>query len=352
MISRGALEKMGFYAVADNLYRIELDHYVIDFLQNSSSHLTVCFEHMGRPEAIPDRNRLGWGHTLLERKTNHSGLMIKPDYSNWYRQHGLFEFLKSLGEVSFFASFDRVMTYGGSMGGYGAIAFADVCQADIVLSMNPQATLNTEIASWEPRFKGGKAEDWSGPLCLASEGCKNAAEVYLVFDRRFDLDRKHIELLDIPYANELNIPYVGHFIPRHLKNMGFLGDLYYSIAEGEYDPVSWRRNFRKRRFLADYRENLLKKTSKSRRKQLTDVFSNLQLSETKEKVEMERKEKRIIARALGYGAWASKFKNDNPDATDDEMKMAWDQDREDETTAALRGLASLERAGYKVVPAS
>ncbi|MCP9483469.1 hypothetical protein NNA36_16005 [Shimia sp. CNT1-13L.2] len=349
-LSQRSLKKMGFSQVEPNLYRAHLEHYAVDLFVQEKTQLTVCFDHLGRPEALPTREREGWGKSFLESHTDHSGLFIKPDRTNWFREPGLIEFLRSIGDIGLFSNFKKTMTYGGSMGGYAAIAFADLCHATTVFSLNPQATLRQDAVPWEPRFLNGKEEDWDGPLWLASDGCKKASKVFLVYDRQFTLDRKHVEMMDLPNVVELNVPFVGHKVPKHLRNMGCLDDLYHSISEENYDTCTWQKRVRARRKLPEYRETLLSSASGPRKRTLEKILARLKLLDPEELANLERKEKRDLARIIGFSTWIARYKSDNPSAPQEEIKIAWAEARESETQAGIRALAAVERAGYQIVP--
>jgi len=76
----------------------------------------------------------------------------------------LLDFFIQMNKSGFFHGFEQVMTYGGSMGGYGALAYADAVNAGVVLSINPQATLSERLAPWETRFSQGKNSSGKGRL--------------------------------------------------------------------------------------------------------------------------------------------------------------------------------------------
>lgn len=253
---RDVLKQSGFVHLRGNIYSIEMEHYTVDVLLRPSSDLVVCFDHAGIAENNLSRRRLGWGFNFVREHTDMAGVFVKPTESNWFRPSGLYDLCEKLAGLGFSQTFNSVLNYGGSMGGYAALAYADAFQADKVLAMNPQATLASEIVPWEKRFPRGRNQEWSSWPVNAADGCKSSKKVILVFDRRCAEDAAHIKLLNIPNATELNIPFVGHGVPYHLSKMGLLERLFSDVAQNTFDLTNWRRNVRKRRSLDAYKDRI------------------------------------------------------------------------------------------------
>lgn len=66
----------------------------------------------------------------------------------------------------------------------------------------------------------------------------------------------HVDLLDVPGRIDLNIPFVGHGIPYHLRRMGLLERLFADIAEHSFDAATWRQLVRARRDLDVYKARI------------------------------------------------------------------------------------------------
>lgn len=256
MTHKETLERIGFFKRRPRVFSIELEDYTVDIFMRPRAKLVVCFDHAGIAENNPDRARTGWGFNFLHKHTEYAGLFVKPTSSNWFRKPGLYDLCAKMRDEGLFDHFTDVMTYGGSMGGYAALAYADAFCASSVLSLNPQATLADDLAPWETRFGRGKAQDWSTTPRIASEGCQKPAKVIVGFDRRCAEDARHVDMLDIPHMTELNIPFIGHGIPYHLAKMGLLERLFFDVAENRFDVAEWRRLVRARRALDDYKTRI------------------------------------------------------------------------------------------------
>lgn len=56
-------------------------------------------------------------------------------------------------------------------------------------------------------------------------------------------------------------------------------------------------------------------------------------------------------RTIGRGVWLTGYKAEHPEATREEVKLAWAEARKDFTRIGMRALKTLENAGMKVVAA-
>lgn len=252
------LRKLNFKSQDGRFWTAIIEGYAIDFLLRSTRNLTICFDHAGPARKKANTSREAWGYRFLEENFDHSGLFIKPLVSDWFRGKALLNLFKQLNEIGFFDKFDTVVNYGGSMGGYGAIAYADVCKAKSLLAYNPQATLKKDIVPWEKRFNWAPTQDWEGPLWNAADGCRSAQYVFVVFDPHHGNDRRHVAMLDVPSRVDLVIPYVGHRTPLHLANLGMSTNLFRDVTNGTFDLTEWNMTIRRRRSLEVYYQGLLR----------------------------------------------------------------------------------------------
>lgn len=252
------LKKLNFESEDGRFWTCIIEGYAIDFLLRSTGNLTICFDHAGPARKKADTKREAWGYHFLEKNSDHSGLFIKPIVSDWFRGKPLLHLFETLNEAGFFDAFDTVTNYGGSMGGYGAIAFADLCKAKIVLAYNPQATLSKTAVPWERRFNWAPPQDWEGRLWNAADGCRSADGVFVVFDPHHGNDRRHVAMLDVPNRVDLVIPYVGHRTPLHATNLGVAKKLFQDVTNGTFDLNEWNAAIRKRRSLEVYYQGLLR----------------------------------------------------------------------------------------------
>jgi len=243
---------------AGSRFLIDLPHYRIDmFLAHNCAGLVVTFEPLGRKKTLGDR-REGWGMKVLQ-ELGYSVMAIMFKECDWYRQTDLQVFFAQMRARGFFQGFKQVITYGGSMGGFAALAHADAVSATIALSINPQASLSAQLAPWENRFNFVNRADWEGDFTNAAVGFKNVRQAYVIYDPLFTLDARHVQLLsaDNPGLIKLKIPVVGHLMPQWMAEMGLLKPTIKAIFSGQFSELAFYQQVRKRRSIRRYWQMLI-----------------------------------------------------------------------------------------------
>jgi tetratricopeptide (TPR) repeat protein len=127
----------------------------------------------------------------------------------------------------------RVVAYGSSMGGYGAIRFGGMAGASVALAISPQFSIDPRTARFERRWKSDSERiDFSLERTLAAPFVGAA---YIVYDPR-DLDRRHVErfrrrtrVIDVALAG------VGHPATGALAEAGLLTDLVLDFVADRLD---------------------------------------------------------------------------------------------------------------------
>lgn len=186
---------------------ISTPNYTIEGHIYDTRSLVITFENAGATNH-DDPFRLGWGAKRFRTsKTSH--ICIKPKAADWYQHPDLAQAFTTLRDTGFFAQFRHRLTYGGSMGGFAALAYADLVQATTVLALNPQSTLAPDLAGWDKRFPQARAQDWSGPYKDAAGLARTPTLVLVAYDPFTPLDAKHIARLDQPALTLLRAPFWG-----------------------------------------------------------------------------------------------------------------------------------------------
>ena len=83
----------------------------------------------------------------------------------------------------FLDQFDDVIFYGCYAGGYAAAAYSVSYPMATVIAINPQATLNPRIASWDKRFKHTRRQDFTTRFGYAPKMCESAKDVFVFYDQ-------------------------------------------------------------------------------------------------------------------------------------------------------------------------
>lgn len=235
----------------------DLEHYAIEGFIYGRGLLVISFEHAAGDDQA-NAYRHGWGARIF-RHRQISHLCIKPKAQHWYLQPGLPEALTALRDSGFLGKFKRRMTYGSSMGGFAALVFADLLQADTVLALSPQTTLDPAKVPWEHRFKQARNQDWTGPNSDAVGRSIKVRDVCVVYDPHDPGDMAHIDRLDQNNLVHIRAPYLGHGIGAPLGQLGYLDPLLRMVLRDELDLIRIADKLRNRRSLPRYYDLMLKK---------------------------------------------------------------------------------------------
>lgn len=210
--------------------------------------VVITFSMMGKYVESENINALHdiWGHGFVAKKGINVISFCCIDKASWYLDSELADLLGKLKKL--LNSFPERLGYGGSMGGFGILAYYEILNLDRVLVMNPITTLDQDLVDFETRFKVHSSRlDWKFNY---SDRASCQMNGYIVYDPLFELDKLHAKRLK--GLQELKLPGVGHFMPVHLAKLGILRWLFESF----YFNLSLKEDFykkaRKRRQYPQY----------------------------------------------------------------------------------------------------
>jgi len=238
------------YADGQKVGQLDLPGYYVDY-HRGGDKLVVTFEGSGGEVIRPDSSRKAWGFDFLEKR-GFSVLGVKPKQVDWYRGADLHAFFRSEELRALAGLYSHIYLYGGSMGGYAALAFAEVFPGCTSISLNPQTTLKPDLVPWDKRYPRGRDQDWSGDFYDGRKGAEAAGKVYVIYDPFHRIDRMHIERLVKKNLVKLKIPFVGHKIPLWMQKMGILKPTIEGILSGEFQEVDFRKLAEARKKLPRY----------------------------------------------------------------------------------------------------
>lgn len=253
-LSDGAIEDFTATCALGQAAVLRLGGYQVDFLPGGPV-LVVTFEPTthGRPE--PELDRPAWGQPFL-LKRGHSVLGVKRQWADWYRGAELHRAFRGFQARGLFRTFEKVVFYGPSMGGYAALAFASCAPGCTVIAMNPQSTLAPDLCWFDQRFAGDRAGRWSGDFVDGALEARAAARVYVCYDPYQVKDRLHAQRLDPANLVKLRLPFVGHTTAVALNTLGLLATVFDQAVAGTLDEAGFRQIARARAGLADYHARL------------------------------------------------------------------------------------------------
>lgn len=199
----------------------------------------VTFDNYGIGHGF---ERLGFGQAWLQAQ-GVSAIHVMGRAEDWYQYEDVGEALAVVRSAMTGAS--RIITYGSSMGGYGAVRFADAVGAQAVVALSPQYTLDPAVAGHDARWSQDVDKirwlpEFNGPL-----RCK--ARIVVAFDP-VGLDGWHgRHILGDAGGVGIRLPHTAHPVASFLSEIGLLGELLLKTLDDELDPTSFRRTARERR---------------------------------------------------------------------------------------------------------
>lgn len=142
--------------------------------------------------------------------------------ADWFQSYEAFDLSwairKGLGQEC------NLVTYGVSMGGYGALLLSGPLKAKKVIAIAPQFTIDRAVFPWEHRWSW--AAKYIGHFIHNIDACISpTAEKHIFFDG-LSADRRHVAAFKTDQSWHLtNLPNASHQIMRFLKETGTLTTL-------------------------------------------------------------------------------------------------------------------------------
>jgi len=176
-------------------------------LHQGDSPLLVCFSPWSER---PSLDAEGFAEGFC-KKYNYSALFIVPAKNDWYQSDGSWAAVKFASNVS--RKCRKVIAYGSSMGGFGALNYASQLSATVAIAVIPQFSIDGSRVGFEKRWRQEASQirfvrDHVG--ASSTKGC----DAFAIFDPFFEPDRLHAELIEQSGAARLvRLPFIGHSGP-------------------------------------------------------------------------------------------------------------------------------------------
>ena len=210
---------------ADTLRIVRQGRYALRLVKPEiATELVITFEAADTTIDRSNTARKGFGEEFLI-KNGYAVLSILTSSANWFRPPAILTAFENRKVKDFLSQFDKIHSYGSSMGGFGALTFADLLGISNVVALQPISSLAYDLAPWEDRFKHGRSLDWSGAYRDACQGIRNTASIYALFDPASQ-DSRHIARLEQVAGSRLlqiHVANAKHAVPRFLLQKGLLG---------------------------------------------------------------------------------------------------------------------------------
>ena len=190
-----------------------------------------------------------WGYKFVaDQGYSHLGIIMQRR-CDWFRQPDLEDYFDHLREDGFFDQFERVIFYGASMGGYGALSYAAAVPGSDVVAFSPQTSLDQKVVPFETRYRDGFGRGkWrKSRYADAVKGAKASRRVTVFADPTHRLDAAHVARLPKKNLVFARCPSSGHNSARLMKFMGCLGDVVLQAFDGTLTEEDFYRTWRANR---------------------------------------------------------------------------------------------------------
>lgn len=225
------------------------------FFVERGDTLVVSFETLPAIEQLsPTRTPIGFD---MVGRAGWSGLSVLASHDTWFRSDRVHDFFDQLTDDGFFDDFDTVLFFGAGPCGYAAAAHSVASPGARVLVLQPQATLDPDLADWDDRFIEQRRLDFRARYGFAPEMVEGALATHVFYDPRERLDAMHAALFARPGVSRYRLPFMGGSLLAEMRAMNLLEPLLEAAAEDRLDRRRVSEMMRTRRTHPPYLRRLL-----------------------------------------------------------------------------------------------
>ncbi len=223
-----------YYGQPMDIEEIDLGATVARSCLQGSKRLVVSFEFMPLGE-VPYRQ--AWAQDFVAN-AGWDGLFMMPMVLDWYQDQVIWDFFDAMQSSGFFEAYESVVTYGNSLGGFAALAFASMCNAERVVAIQPRVTLRRAMP-WPSEMSENLVYPRNGEHANALVDLQDDVEILVFADPYSARDWAHASC--VPAAKLFEVPLVGHEIPDFLLELGVFGQVARRAIAGQLDE-GWFAN--------------------------------------------------------------------------------------------------------------
>lgn len=206
-------------------------------LPGSGTRLVVSFTGVGKPEAREQTEE--FVNSSRQQGRNHV-LFVADTLRSWYNEPGIFEEIAEVVEAYRQRhGITETVTFGNSMGGYGALIFAGALGARSCLAISAQYSANPALVPEETRWREyrDRIETFTRPP-LEQELSPDCT--YFVLHGGGKVERPHWSRFpQRPNLHHFLLSRVGHGVGRRLKSSGLIRQVTRLAIAAR--PVAFRR---------------------------------------------------------------------------------------------------------------
>lgn len=182
-----------------------------------------------------DREGFGEGF-FLSRGVN--AIHVIPRDNDWYLLPDVEIALGRAAEAA--RAYERVSSYGSSMGAYAAIRLGGLAGASTAIALSPQFSIDPRVVPFENRWPEARRLDYAIERRLASRGF--VASAFVFYDPS-DRDGRHVALYrPLLKMREIRLFDCGHPVTGFLAQAQLLEGAVLGAAQGDFDPEAFERD--------------------------------------------------------------------------------------------------------------
>ena len=156
------------------------------------------------------------------RKRNIPAIYIFARTNEWWQTPSIFKAIEALQAYGLREKYRHICTYGLSMGGYGALMFSRKLQADRVVAIAPQYSIDSQVVPFETRWQDDRSRVQFMYDDMA-EGLIQQGQVVVFYDKFFEFDHLHVEMIEKHRpVDKFLVNFSTHTVARSLNDMGIL----------------------------------------------------------------------------------------------------------------------------------
>lgn len=262
-------QRMIALAEQHGMYQSLGDRHFATFIDQDNT-LLVTFEtvqgihnlsEQAQPLGFDLVKNLGWSH-----------LCVISDGDTWFRENRVYGFFDQLIDDGFFEEFDKVVFYGAGPCGYAAAAFSVASPGATVVAVQPQATLDPQMAEWDERFVEMRRTSFTDRYGYAPDMLDAADHAFVLYDPREQLDAMHAALFSRSNVTRLRLPNMGDTLQTRLIEMEILYHVLSLAGADKLTPLRFWQLYRARRNNMTYLRRMVGRLEEQDRPYLTALL--------------------------------------------------------------------------------